>query len=154
MNMKPITDITRALAAPLTALSLVLPTAAPAAATATGGDAFQPVFVDSLKACASNKGKTARKAYTISAGPDRVFIPETIRFAVDSATGHKTGIWFHEHRYEMKPVKMTVDGRTYTIKMPSKIVVEPFAETGSGHAFDVCAWNNGYIHAETMEIER
>ena len=121
---------------------------------ATGGDRFQKHWVDSLKACAGNKGKTARKAYTISAGPDRVFIPDTIRFVPASAAGKKTGIWFHSAQYKIRTVPLTTAlGHTYDVEMPTTIVVEPFAETGSGKFGHVCAWNNGYIHAETIEIE-
>lgn len=123
-------------------------------ANATGGDPFQPHWVDSLKKCAGNKGKTAKQAYTISAGPDRVFIPESIKFVGNSAAGKKVGVWFHDHLYEMRNVEVVVGGHPYQIPMPSKIVVEPFAETGSGNPGQVCAWNNGYIHAETIEVER
>lgn len=135
--------------------------AAVASATVTaataGGDHFQPVWVDSLKANAQGtKGQTAHKVFTISAGPDRVFLPDTIEFRENSRSGGgRIAATFHEDKYKYRVVAMTVAGATYNVEMPYEVVISLHAETGSGTGnYNRGAWLNGYVDAETIEVDR
>lgn len=124
---------------------------------AKGGDNFQPVYVDSLKVKADGtKGATAHREYRISAGPDRVFVPDSIEFKENSKSGNgKIYAQFDKKKYKYKSVVVKIEGgQTYTLKMPSEIVIILHAETGSGtDNYNRGAWLNGYVHAKTLEIE-
>lgn len=136
---------------------LIVSTAFAAPNTSNGGDTFQPHWVDSLKVTAEGTGgRTATKTFTISAGPDRVFLPDTIRFVENSgAGGSARGVIFHEEQYVYRDVPVVVDGINYALRMPQTIVVTVYSQTGSGLPnYNRTAWLNGYVHAETLPISR
>lgn len=126
-------------------------------ANAGGGDPFQPVWVDSLKVqAAGTGGRTAHREFVISAGSDRVFIPDTIKFRENSRSGGgRIEATFLKARYKYRKVPTTVAGVTYNIDMPYEIVIALHAETGSGPKnYNRGAWLNGYVEAETVEVHR
>lgn len=126
-------------------------------AQTAGGEKFDPVFVDSLKCNASGtKGCTVDREISISAGPDRVFIPDSLRFKEASRSGNgKIEYEFREDKYTMVSVPVTVAGVEYKLPMPSKIVIQLHAESGSGAgSYNKGAWLNGYVSGRTIEIER
>lgn len=121
------------------------------------GDRFEPVWVDSLKVqAAGTGGRTAHQIIEIDAGPDRVFEPQSIKFVEQSRSGGgKIYHRFMEEQYVMVDVPVIVAGREYTIKMPKRIKIELYAETGSGAGnYNRGGWINGHVHAETLEIDR
>jgi len=116
---------------------------------------FGPVFVDSLRAQAQGTGgRTAHRTIAISAGPDRVFLPDSIRFVEASRSGGgRIEARFLEDRYEYVSVPMTVDGHVYMISMPQVIYISMYAETGSGSSnYNRGAWINGHVEARTIEF--
>lgn len=126
-------------------------------ANAGGGDPFQPVWVDSLKVQADGtKGRTAHREIPISAGPDRVFLPDTIRFREESRSGGgRIEAAFLRKQYKFRKVPMTIAGVTYNVEMPYEIRIALHAETGSGPKnYGRGAWLNGYVEAETIEVDR
>lgn len=138
-----------------TALAVAL-FAGASSVSATGGDAFEPIWVDSLKVqAAGTEGRSATRDYTISAGPDRAFLPDTIAFVEQSRSGGgRIEATFLEGQYTYANVDVTVDGKTYTLVMPQTIVVRLHAETGSGSKnYNRGAWLNGHVTAQTIEID-
>lgn len=123
----------------------------------SAGDDFAPVEVDSLKVTADGtRGRTADRVLEVDAGPDRVFVPDSIKFVERSRSGGGS-IWykFLEDRYKRVDVPVVVAGHTYTLPMPKKIFIELHAETGSGpENYNRGAWLNGHVQAKTLEIER
>ncbi|WP_425087552.1 hypothetical protein [Stappia sp.] len=120
-----------------------------------GGEPFEPVFVDSLKCNASGtKGCTVHRTVNVSAGPDRVFVPDSLKFREDSRSGGGT-IYVQINPGEMIDVPVTVSGVVYNLKMPRTASVVLHAESGSGTGnYNRGAWINGYVEGRTIEVER
>jgi hypothetical protein len=120
-----------------------------------GGEPFNPVFVDSLKCNASGtKGCTAHRTVNVSAGPDRVFVADSLKFREDSRSGGGT-IYVKINPGEMIDVPVTVSGVVYNLKMPRTASVVLHAESGSGTGnYNRGAWINGYIEGRTIEVDR
>jgi len=127
----------------------------PSAAQSVGGDPFQPIYVDSLKCNADGtKGCTAHREVSISAGPDRVFVPESLKFRENSRSGGGS-IWARIRNGQMINVPVAVAGVEYRLEMPRTVVVELHAESGSGPGnYNRGAWLNGYLDGRTLEVER
>jgi hypothetical protein len=139
-----------------TALFAVLPfTMLSAHSQTSGGDPFEPHFVDSMKCNANGtSGCTQHRTVTVSAGPDRVFLPDTLEFRESSRSGGGS-IWVDIRHSEMVDVPVTVAGAVYEIEMPRTVDVVLHAESGSGASnFNRGAWINGYLEARTIEVER
>ena len=129
-----------------------------AALANTSGDAFQPIWVDSLKTKAQGtKGQTAHREIRISAGPDRVFKPGSWKFVENARSGGgRVQAHFRTDQFKYRPVTLGIEGGgKYTVDWPSEIVIVLHAETGSGTGnYNRGAWLNGYVHAETFEIDK
>lgn len=122
-----------------------------------GGDPFERVWVDSLKETAHGTGgRTAHKEYRVTAGPDRAFVPDSLRFIENSRSGGgRVEARFLKEKFIYVDVPVTIDGVTYTLRMPQTVVISMYAETGSSpRNYNRGAWINGWVDGETVEISR
>lgn len=141
----------------ISAMIAAITLATSAAFAGSGGDPFERVWVDSLKVQASGtSGRTAHQIYTISAGPDRAFIPDTLQFIENSRSGGgRIEAKFLEDRFTYVTVPNTIAGVTYNLDWPQTVVISVYAETGSGpDNYNRGGWLNGWVDAETVEVTR
>lgn len=127
-----------------------------AMASERSAQAYGPQPVDSLRVQASGtSGRTAHQVIELHAGQDRVFLPDSIRFAEASRSGGgRVEARFLEDRYVYVDVPMIIDGEQYMIPMPQVIYISMYAESGSGlDNYNRGGWINGHVSARTIEFD-
>ncbi|WP_299632498.1 hypothetical protein [uncultured Roseobacter sp.] len=125
------------------------------AALEQSASSFGPIFVDSLKVqAAGTGGRTVQRVVELDAGSGRAFLPGSIDFEEFSRSGGgRIEARFLEDRFQYIELNVEIDGDTKIVRLPQKIYISLYAETGSGAGnFNRGAWINGNVTARIVEV--